>query len=270
MVGRNRYGSRKPPCQSCDNESPPAGQSRARAPQRHPWSDEAADRPGFTAGISGMHADDPMSEKKAPLPSTATPADMTRRRLLVAGTLIATAAPALAQGQLPGMPSSSRELWQWVRTQGVFDPRLAFLDVASAGPTLRAAMAAEYRAREAQSFAVANSTLGRWATETTRLASRFADFLGCEADELVFTRGTGEALSMVAAGLDLAAGDEVVTTTREHPAALSPWLTLSRRRRIVVKQIALPMPMEDPEQVLELLDGAMNERTWVLAFSHLD
>jgi len=194
---------------------------------------------------------------------------MTRRELLTAATLLAAAAPAFAQGRLPGMPSSSRELWQWVRTQGVFDTRLTFLDVATAGPTLRAAMAAEYRAREAQSFGVANTALDRWATETSRLASRFADFMGCGVDELAFTRGTGEALSIVAAGLNLASGDEIVTTTREHPAALSPWLMLARRHGVVVKQVALPAPLETPEQALELLGDAMSERTRVLAFSHL-
>jgi selenocysteine lyase/cysteine desulfurase len=38
----------------------------------------------------------------------------------------------------------------------------------------------------------------------------------------------------------------------------------------VVKQVALPAPLEAPEQALELLGGAMSERTRVLAFPHLD
>ncbi|AMN45662.1 L-cysteine lyase [Steroidobacter denitrificans] len=211
-----------------------------------------------------------MNDTKAPPPQSTGPTGMTRRELLTAGTLLAASAPAFGQSRLPGMPSSSRELWQWVRTQGMFDSRLTFLDVATAGPTLRAAMAAEYRAREAQSFGVANAALDRWATETTRLARRFADFMGCSMDELIFTRGTGEALSIAAAGLDLASGDEVVTTTREHPAALSPWLMLARRHGIVVKQITLPAPLETPEQTLEVLGDAMSERTRVLAFPHLD
>lgn len=197
--------------------------------------------------------------------------DVTRRDLLTAGlgvsALVATGA---ASGQqLPDMPSSSRELWQWVRAQPVLDLQQAYLDVASAGPTLRAAMAAEYRARETQSMNVAGLANGHWTAETNRLATRFATHLGCEADELLFTRGAGEALGKVAAGLDLAAGDEVITTTREHPAALSPWLVLARRRGIVVKQIELPAPMAGPEQALGLFAGAVTERTRVLAFSHV-
>ena len=114
---------------------------------------------------------------------------------------------------------------------------------ASSGPTLRSAMAAEYRARDMQSLNVATLLDDHWTNESNRLATRVAAFLGADADEIAFTRGTGEALALVAAGLDLAAGDEVITTTREHPAALSPWLMLARRRGVVVKQIELPAPM---------------------------
>lgn len=196
---------------------------------------------------------------------------LSRRDLLATGlgaaSLAAAAQPTLAQPL--DVPTSSRELWQWVRTQPVLDLQLAYLDVASVGPTLRASMAAEYRARETQSLSVASLRNGHWTTETNRLAIRFAAFLGCDADELLFTRGTGEAVGIVAAGLDLAAGDEVITTNREHPAALSPWLMLARRRGIVVKQIELPAPMTGPEQALGLLAGAVTDRTKVLAFSHV-
>lgn len=196
---------------------------------------------------------------------------LTRRDMLVGGAGVAAAAlsaPAAAQNS-SHMPSSSRELWQWVRTQPVLDLQISYLDLAHAGPTLRAAMNAEYRARETQSLGVATVTPAHWSTETTRLTGRFASMLGCDPDELMFTRGAGEALATVAAGLDLAAGDEVITTSREHPAALSPWLVLARRRGIVVKQVDLPVPLTGPEQVLGLIAGAVSERTRVLAFSHI-
>jgi selenocysteine lyase/cysteine desulfurase len=195
---------------------------------------------------------------------------LTRRDLLTAGTGLAAAAalPSASAQSVPNMPSSSRELWQWVRTQPMLDLQLAYLDVASGGPTLRAAMAAEYRAREVQTIGLADAAQ-RWTEESNRLATRFAAFLGCEPDEVQFTRGAGEALGQAIVGLDLAPGDEIVTTTREHPAALSPWLVLARRREIVVKQVELPTPLNGPEQALGLFAGAVTERTKVLAFSHV-
>jgi selenocysteine lyase/cysteine desulfurase len=195
---------------------------------------------------------------------------MTRRDVLAASLATATlSATGSALAQPAEMPSTSRELWQWTRTQPVLDLQLAYLDVASAGPTLRACMAAEYRARESQSLGVAGAANERWSAETTRLATRCATFAGCDPDEVLFTRGTGEGIGMVAAGLDLNAGDEIVTTDREHPAALSPWLVLARRRGVVVKQVSLPAPLTGPDQAVGLISDALTERTKVIVFQHV-
>lgn len=199
------------------------------------------------------------------------PVSMNRRDLLAAAAGLAAAGAAGATFAQNGMPASSRELWQWTRTQAMLDQSLgAYLDVATAGPTLRAAMANEYRAREIQTQNLVRATAaGYWATETTRIATRIATVVGCTPDELCFTRGAGEALSFVAGGLDLGEGDEVLTTTREHPTALASWFALARRRGIVVKQIELPAPLQAPEQALEAFTAAITERTKVLAFSHV-
>ena len=43
----------------------------------------------------------------------------------------------------------------------------------------------------------------------------------------------------------------------------------ARRREVIVKQIALPLPLTGPEQPLGLFAGAVTERTKVIAFSHV-
>jgi selenocysteine lyase/cysteine desulfurase len=196
---------------------------------------------------------------------------VTRRDLLLSGLGAAALVSAAGASSQPvsNMPAITKELWQWFRTQPVLDLQRIYLDVAGGGPTLRAAMATEYRVRDSQSLNIAALADGQWSAESTRMATAFGGFIGCDADEIMFTRGTGEALATVANGLDLNAGDEILTTNREHPAALSPWLLLARRRGIVVKQIELPAPMQGPEQALGLFAGAVTERTKVLAFSHV-
>lgn len=195
---------------------------------------------------------------------------LTRRDLFTsAAGAVAIAAAGSAQAA-PDLPTSSRELWRWVRTQPVLDLHSAYLDTASVGPTSRAAMAAEYRARDSQSFSIARFDDDHWIKETHRIANRVASFVGCDADELQFTHGAGVALAEVAAGLDLAPGDEIITTTREHPAALSPWLIQARRRGVVVKQIELPAPLTGSEVAPGLFAGAMTERTKAFAFSHIN
>ncbi|MFL6577739.1 MAG: aminotransferase class V-fold PLP-dependent enzyme [Povalibacter sp.] len=205
--------------------------------------------------------------------SSDEPAPLTRRALLtstVAGAVSTTLLSTSAVAQPAELPTTSRELWQWVRVQPVADSREAWLNTASIGPTLRVSMASEYRAREIQSGELPSFASGeRWNQETLRLATRFALFAGCDADEVVFTRGAGEGLSFVANGLDLAAGDEVLTTSQEHPSALSPWLFQARRRGIVIKQIDLPRNATTTAQLLQAVTAGLTERTRVLAFSHV-
>lgn len=197
------------------------------------------------------------------------------RRELLASASGALGAAALgsagfARAQPIDMPSTSRELWQWVRVQPVADSREAWMNTAAIGPTLRLSMNAEYRSREIQSNELPGfGNTDRWSQESTRLAGRFAAFVGCTPDEIVFTRGAGEALSFVAAGLDLSAGDEILTTTQEHPAALSPWLTLARRRGVIVKQVALPASAPSSTLLFDAVAAGMTERTRVLAISQV-
>jgi selenocysteine lyase/cysteine desulfurase len=171
----------------------------------------------------------------------------------------------------PGIvPVVSREIWNWYRAQLVIDPGLAWLDTARFGPTLRAVMSREYRNRELQSLDFAQFQDVELGAETLR--ARLLDlavFLGGTPDDLVLTTGTLEGLNLVAHGLDLQSGDEVLTTTHDHPAAVYPWLLEARRRGIKVVQLPQPGTNESPEAVVSRFAAAITPRTRVLMFSHV-
>ena len=192
---------------------------------------------------------------------------LTRRALLTAiggAATLSTAAPAAE------LPISSRELWGWVRAQQILDPGITYLDTGAIGPGLRAALAAEYRHEE--QF---NSDIDMYQrtyfvpSVLTALLKRLGVLLGCSADELTVTQGATEALALVAQGLLLSAGDEVIVTSHAHGSAIYPWLLQAQRRGIVVKQVTLPSPLAGREQPLGLIAGAVTDRTRVIAMSHL-
>jgi selenocysteine lyase/cysteine desulfurase len=193
---------------------------------------------------------------------------LTRRALLTAiGGVTAINSVANAATELP---ISSRELWGWVRAQQVLDPGITYLDTGAIGPGLRAALAAEYRQQE-----LFNSDIDTYQrtflgpSVLTALMKRLATLIGCTADELTITQGASEALSIVAQGLQLAAGDEVIVTSHAHASAIYPWLLQAQRRGIVVKQVALPSPLQNAEQPLGLIASMVTDRTRVIAISHL-
>lgn len=96
-----------------------------------------------------------------------------------------------------------------------------------------------------------------------------AAFVGCNRDEIALLRNATEANSYIANGIDLKAGDEVLMTDQEHPGGEHPWNLRAKRYGIVVKTFTLPRPVENPEQVLNLVSAAITPRTRVLFFSHI-
>ncbi len=108
----------------------------------------------------------------------------------------------------------------------------------------------------------------RWGYETLDAdRTEYAEFLGCKKDELAFMHNATEAMSTIAGGLDLKAGDEVLITDQEHPSGRSPWLHKQARYGISVREVNIPLPPKNPEQLADLLISAIGPRTRVLSFS---
>jgi isopenicillin-N epimerase len=178
---------------------------------------------------------------------------------------------AIASVQAQGsLPTSSRELWQLARLQPVLDSDLVWLDTAAGAPSLRSVLIEEYRQREALSRDPERFLREQGSGDgVRRLLAPIAQFLGTDVDSLALMSGATEALNTIAAGLDLQAGDEILTTVHEHPAGVSPWLLAAKRRGLKLVQITLPQPVMAPEQVLEAFRAAITERTRVMSFSHV-
>ncbi len=108
----------------------------------------------------------------------------------------------------------------------------------------------------------------RWGYETLdEYRTEMAEHLGCKKDELAFLHNATEALSTIAAGLDLNAGDEVVMTDMEHPSGRSGWLQRQARHGIQVREVKLPVPPQTPNELADRMISAIGPKTRVLFFS---
>ena len=99
---------------------------------------------------------------------------------------------------------------------------------------------------------------------------RVARFLGVRDSAcLLFTRGTTEALNLVASAwgrASISAGDEIVVTALEHHANFVPWQQLAIERGARLRICTLTA---DGRLDLDCLAGLMNARTRVVAFNHV-
>jgi cysteine desulfurase/selenocysteine lyase len=178
---------------------------------------------------------------------------------------VATAAPALDTARIRSdFPALD---------QNVNGKPLVYLDSAATSQkpeTVLRALDAYYR--------LDNANVHRGIHELSRRATlafenarvRVATRIGApDAAEVVFTRGTTEAINLVATswGLEnLREGDEILLTTMEHHSNLVPWQLVCRRTGAVLRYLEMD---EQGRLRLDDLPGLLGPRTRLAAFSHI-
>jgi cysteine desulfurase/selenocysteine lyase len=85
-------------------------------------------------------------------------------------------------------------------------------------------------------------------------------------DGIVFTKGGTHAINIVAAGLDVHAGDEIVLSVMEHHSNIVPWHMLRERKGAVLKWLDID---DDGGIDLEALDALITSRTKIVAITHM-
>src|SRR6476619_7522539 len=64
-------------------------------------------------------------------------------------------------------------------------------------------------------------------------------FINAKLDEVAITQNATMSMNFLANGLDLAPGDEIISTDQEHGGCISPWRLKAKRYGIVVKELRL-------------------------------
>jgi cysteine desulfurase/selenocysteine lyase len=93
---------------------------------------------------------------------------------------------------------------------------------------------------------------------------KVARFIGGEKGTTVFTKNTTEAINMVARGLRLRKGDQVVTTILEHHSNLLPWMQLKQQG------VELEIVRINTDYTLDLLalEAAVTDTTKLVTLTH--
>ena len=175
---------------------------------------------------------------------------------------------ALAQLGTPNGPNDET-FWSGVRGQFSFEPDITYLNNGSIGvpPQEVANAVIEGYLKMSANPAVQEYAMIDEIEATVR--PQMASFIGADRDEVAFTRNATESLNIMANGLELKPGDEILTTTHEHAAGLDPWLLKSQRDGVIVRQIRVPSPPDSVNQIVEAFRSAINEKTRVLFFCHI-
>ncbi len=99
---------------------------------------------------------------------------------------------------------------------------------------------------------------------------RVAGFINAaEAREIVFTRGTTEAVNLVAQSYlrpKLAAGDEIIVSEMEHHSNIVPWQLVAEATGAHIRRLPIT---DEGELKLDEYEGLFSERTRLVAVGHV-
>jgi L-cysteine/cystine lyase len=137
--------------------------------------------------------------------------------------------------------------------------RRAYLNAGTCGPLATATVRA---ATEVLEQAATEGRTGAYFVGTDKLRGRlrraYAGVLGAEPDDVALTTCTSEGIVRVLGALELDPGDEVLTSTEEHPGLLGPLAAARAQRGLQIRTVAF-----------EQLADAVSPATRLVACSHV-
>jgi len=211
----------------------------------------------------------------------------TRRRFLsslgrpaaAAGALVAipvrwdrAMAAARDLSRTPGTPqeiAQEEEFWGEIQQAFTTDRSLVNLNNGGVSPTPAHVLEAMKRDLD---FANQLPVYNGWQIlepQREGVRQRLAREWGVDAEEVAITRNASESLQILQFGHDLKTGDEVLTSTQDYPRMVTTFDQRQRREGIVLRQIRLPVPAEDPDEVVRLYEEAITPKTRLILMCHM-
>lgn len=151
-----------------------------------------------------------------------------------------------------------------------FSEGLTYLNTGTLGPCRRETIEAVFKMwQELESLPV--KFYGKFGAEelaekTRGIASKF---LGCDISEILITNSTTTGMNAVAQGLQLKAGDRILTTDQEHGGGLLCWNYFAKYYGVTVDKINIPQGENNSELILQKIKDNLKNKTKLISVSHV-
>lgn len=159
----------------------------------------------------------------------------------------------------PDLESLENDDWKKIRKEFELDKKQLFLNNGTMGPSPRVVTEAVVNSlREVDRTA----SYGGWETAIHEIAR----FFGALEEEICLTHNVTDGINIIAQGLPLKEGDELIISNQEHVGNALPWLARAQRDKLVVRVLDLTLPNDE---LLPALNKLIGERTRVIALPHI-
>ena len=204
-------------------------------------------------------------------------------RLALSGVVLPFAAEAAGESRqeltplAPRPDASDGEVFQQARRHFLIPPGVAYCNTGTLGASPREVVDALVHGIENLEAELADwpyfQADGEPLTgyqKLTELRAQMGALMNGAVDEIALVQNATMGMGFLANGLNLDAGDEVLSTDQEHGGGIGPFRLKAKRYGIVVKELPLLDAVEKgPDAVVRLFADAMTPRTRVVMFSQI-
>jgi selenocysteine lyase/cysteine desulfurase len=179
------------------------------------------------------------------------------------------AAASATKDRTPEEIAKDEDYWSEIRQAYTVDRNVINLNNGYVGPSPKPVQDALRRYLEFSDMGPYHTMINILERQVEMVRERLAHAAGCDAEEMAITRNSSESLENAQYGIDLKAGDEVLTTNQDYPRMLETFKQRERREGIVLKTISFPVPPPSMDDLYNRFERAVTPKTKLILLCHI-
>jgi isopenicillin-N epimerase len=179
------------------------------------------------------------------------------------------AATSAAGNRTPEEIAKDEDFWSEIRAAFSVDRNIINLNNGYCSPSPRPVQDAMRRYLEYTDMGPYHTMVAVLERQVESVRRQLARAAGCDPEEMAITRNASESLENAQYGVDLKAGDEVLTTNQDYPRMLTTFAQRQRREGIVLKTISFPVPPPSMDDLYQRFERAITPKTKLILFCHI-
>jgi isopenicillin-N epimerase len=150
-----------------------------------------------------------------------------------------------------------------------FDPEVAFLNHGSFGACPRVILERQHELRLEMEREPVDFLARRMQPLVDESRGALAGLIGADPADLVFVSNATAGVNTVLRSLEFRPGDEILVTPHDYNACRNVVRYVAGRTGAAVAEVALPLPVTSPEQVVDAVLGRVTARTRLAMLDHI-
>jgi isopenicillin-N epimerase len=156
-----------------------------------------------------------------------------------------------------------------VKAHYLLDPDTIFLNHGSFGATPRSVMAAYWDWQVQLESQPVQFITREMLPALQHARQTLGDYLNADADDLVYIPNATFGVNIIARSLQLAPGDEILTTDHEYGACENVWNFMGQKNGTALVKQAVSLPLASPAEIADHFWQGVTTRTRVIFISHI-